>query len=48
MKSPVIFVSDTRVIGVNVRPGKTAVRSWAKADVSFMPQALVSLYSGRR
>src|SRR6516162_1015467 len=52
MKSPVVFVSDTRNWrqhpSVSGAGAKTAVRSWAKPDVSSVPQALVSLYSGRR
>jgi hypothetical protein len=46
MKSSVVFVSDTRswrqhpsVSGAGAKP---AVCSWAKADVSSVPQALVS------
>ena len=47
MKSPVVFVSDTRNWrqhpSVSGAGAKTAVRSWAKTDVSSVPQALVSL-----
>lgn len=44
MKSPVVFVSDTRNWrqhpSVSGAGAKTAVRSWAKADVSSVPQAV--------
>jgi hypothetical protein len=51
MKSPVVFVSDTR--NWRHRPsvlaqGQNGGPQLGESDVSSVPQALVSLYSGRR